>query len=163
MTSTRPRSTSRASWSTPPSTRATSRSTGPRFFGNDRPVELEVGSGKGLFLATAATERPGHNFLGIELARKYARLAAERAAKRGLTNVRVWPGDARSFAGPTGPRGQPAGRPRLLPRPLVEEAAQEAPGVQRGAGRRDRRGASSRAASCTWRPTSRSTSVSSAS
>ena len=68
-----------------------------RFFGNDRPVELEIGSGKGLFLVTAAAERPGHNFLGIELARKYAKLAAERAAKRGVTNVRVWPGDARSI------------------------------------------------------------------
>jgi tRNA (guanine-N7-)-methyltransferase len=60
------------------------------------PVELEVGSGKGLFLVNAASERPEHNFLGVELSRKYARLAAERAVKRGLTNVRIWPGDARS-------------------------------------------------------------------
>ena len=66
------------------------------LFGDERPVELEVGSGKGLFLANAASERPGHGFLGIELSRKYARLAAERLVKRGLTNVRIWPGDARS-------------------------------------------------------------------
>ncbi len=32
--------------------------------------------------------------IGVELARKYARLAAERAVKSGLTNVRMWPGDA---------------------------------------------------------------------
>lgn len=67
------------------------------LFGNDQPVELEIGSGKGLFLANAATARPDHNFLGIEVARKYARRAADRVAKRGLTNVRVLPGDARLF------------------------------------------------------------------
>jgi tRNA (guanine-N7-)-methyltransferase len=67
------------------------------IFGNERPVELEVGSGKGLFLANAAQQEPGHNFLGIELSRKYARRAAERVAKRGLPNVKVVRGDARLF------------------------------------------------------------------
>jgi tRNA (guanine-N7-)-methyltransferase len=66
-------------------------------FGDARPVELEVGSGKGLFLANAATAWPDRNFLGIELSRKYARKAAERLAKRGLGNVRVVAGDARKF------------------------------------------------------------------
>ena len=69
----------------------------PAVFGNDHPVELEVGSGKGLFLANAATARPDRNFFGIELARKYARRAADRVAKRGLANVRVLPGDALLF------------------------------------------------------------------
>ncbi len=69
----------------------------PEFFGDDRPVELEIGPGKGLFLANAAVRRPDHNFLGVEIARKYARRAAERASKQGLTNVRVIPGDARKF------------------------------------------------------------------
>ena len=69
----------------------------PDLFGDDRPVELEVGSGKGLFLANAATANPAHNYFGIELARKYARRAAERVAKLGLTNVRVLPGDALLF------------------------------------------------------------------
>ena len=66
-------------------------------FGNDHPVELEVGSGKGLFLANAAVANPGHNYLGIELAKKYAGKAAERVAKRSLTNVRVVAGDAKLF------------------------------------------------------------------
>lgn len=65
------------------------------LFGNDRPVELEIGPGKGLFLVNAAERNPSHNFLGVEIARKYARKAAERAAKKGLANVRVMPGDAR--------------------------------------------------------------------
>jgi tRNA (guanine-N7-)-methyltransferase len=69
----------------------------PALFGDDRPVELEVGPGKGLFLANAASQRPGHNFLGVELARKYAHAAASRLAKKGLTNARVVAGDARRF------------------------------------------------------------------
>jgi tRNA (guanine-N7-)-methyltransferase len=64
------------------------------LFGNNNPVELEIGSGKGLFLAEAASANPRHNFLGIELSRKYAGLAAERVARRGLANVKVWRGDA---------------------------------------------------------------------
>jgi len=67
----------------------------PACFGNDHPVELEIGSGKGLFLLNAARADPTHNFQGIELSRKYARLAAERLAKHGLPNAKVWPGDAR--------------------------------------------------------------------
>jgi tRNA (guanine-N7-)-methyltransferase len=66
-------------------------------FGDDHPVELEVGSGKGLFLANAGGACHGHNFLGIELSKKYARRAAERVARLGLRNVRVLPGDAREF------------------------------------------------------------------
>lgn len=67
----------------------------PTLFGNDHPVELEVGSGKGLFLANAARENPGRNYLGVEIARKYARLAAERLAKQGLANAKLWAGDIR--------------------------------------------------------------------
>jgi tRNA (guanine-N7-)-methyltransferase len=65
------------------------------FYGNDHPVELEIGSGKGWFLLNAATADPGGNYLGIELSRKYARLAAERLAKHSIANAKVWPGDAR--------------------------------------------------------------------
>ena len=68
-----------------------------QVFGNDRPVELEVGSGKGLFLQNAAGRNPAHNFVGVEMAKKYAGKAAERIAKLDLTNVRVWPGDAKLF------------------------------------------------------------------
>jgi tRNA (guanine-N7-)-methyltransferase len=68
-------------------------------FGNDHPVELEIGSGKGLFLVNAASSRPGHNFLGIELSRKYARIAAERMARRMLGNAKIWRGDARLVMG----------------------------------------------------------------
>jgi len=65
------------------------------LFGNSNPVELEIGSGKGLFLVNAARANPGHNFFGIEIAKKYAGLAAQRVVKNDLSNVRVWAGDAR--------------------------------------------------------------------
>src|SRR5262245_66388009 len=66
-------------------------------FGNDHPVELEIGSGKGLFLANAAAARPRHNFLGVEMSRKYAQRAIERVAGLRRINVRVVVGDARQF------------------------------------------------------------------
>jgi tRNA (guanine-N7-)-methyltransferase len=66
-------------------------------FGNDRPVELEVGFGKGLFLITSAAARPETNFLGVEILRKYLLFTATRLAKRGLRNVRVAYSEARLF------------------------------------------------------------------
>jgi tRNA (guanine-N7-)-methyltransferase len=67
------------------------------LFGNDHPVELEVGFGKGLFLVTEATTRPKVNFLGVEIVRKYQLSTATRLARRDLRNVRVICADARPF------------------------------------------------------------------
>lgn len=64
------------------------------LFGRVAPLEIEVGSGKGLFLQTAAQKYPDTNFLGIELAAKYARHAAGRLAKYRLTNGKLIAGDA---------------------------------------------------------------------
>jgi tRNA (guanine-N7-)-methyltransferase len=64
------------------------------LFGREAPLEIEVGSGKGLFLRAAAGARPEVDFLGIEVARKYAAFAAAGAAKSGLRNVVVVEGDA---------------------------------------------------------------------
>lgn len=64
------------------------------LFGEMRPLEVEVGSGKGLFLAGASRAKPGHNFLGIEVARKYARYAAARLAKQDSANAIMVCGDA---------------------------------------------------------------------
>ncbi|MBI5761728.1 MAG: tRNA (guanosine(46)-N7)-methyltransferase TrmB [Planctomycetales bacterium] len=59
------------------------------FFGNDHPVELEVGCGRGLFLQTSALVHPDRNYLGVEYDMKEARRAALRLHKRALPNVRV--------------------------------------------------------------------------
>jgi tRNA (guanine-N7-)-methyltransferase len=57
-------------------------------------LEVEVGSGKGLFLAGTSRAQPGRNFLGIEVARKYARFAAARLAKQNAVNAVMICGDA---------------------------------------------------------------------
>jgi tRNA (guanine-N7-)-methyltransferase len=66
-------------------------------FGNNHPVEIEVGFGKGLFLLTSGQARPEVNFLGVEVFRKYQLYTATRLAKRGLKNVKVACADARAF------------------------------------------------------------------
>jgi len=50
------------------------------LFSRVQPLEVEVGSGKGLFLAAAARAHADHNYLGIEVAVKYARYAAATPA-----------------------------------------------------------------------------------
>lgn len=67
----------------------------PRLFGNTRPVEIEIGSGKGRFLLEQAAGRADANFLGLEWSLKYLRVARERAERRGLTNIRLLRADAR--------------------------------------------------------------------
>ncbi|MCX7699529.1 MAG: tRNA (guanosine(46)-N7)-methyltransferase TrmB [Gemmataceae bacterium] len=66
-------------------------------FGNDRPVEIEVGFGKGLFLLNSALQHPDVNYFGIEIMRKYQLFTATRMAIRQLTNVRLAKADARHF------------------------------------------------------------------
>ncbi|MGH7136991.1 MAG: tRNA (guanosine(46)-N7)-methyltransferase TrmB, partial [Pirellulales bacterium] len=64
------------------------------LFDRQAPLEVEVGTGKGLFLAAAAAAVPEHDFLGIEVSQKYARYAAARLAKQQLVNACVAHGDA---------------------------------------------------------------------
>src|SRR5262245_56982345 len=63
------------------------------LFGREAPLEIEVGSGKGLFLSAAASGDPSANFLGIEILAKYARFIAARLARLQLTNARIVHGD----------------------------------------------------------------------
>ena len=44
------------------------------------PVELEVGTGKGMFLTSVTLACPDRNFVGIEVSAGYARMAASRLA-----------------------------------------------------------------------------------
>jgi tRNA (guanine-N7-)-methyltransferase len=59
------------------------------LFGRDAPTDLEIGSGKGRFLLDLAVAHPERNLLAVERAAKYHRLCADRAARRGLANVRL--------------------------------------------------------------------------
>jgi tRNA (guanine-N7-)-methyltransferase len=67
--------------------------TAEALFGRPAPLEVELGSGKGLFLASAAAANPDTDYLGLEVARKYAEFAAARLAKRQLTNACIVHGD----------------------------------------------------------------------
>ena len=58
-------------------------------FGRDAATDVEIGSGKGRFLLELAAAFPDRNFLAVERAAKYHNLCAQRAAKRGLENVRM--------------------------------------------------------------------------
>ncbi|MDZ7619548.1 MAG: tRNA (guanosine(46)-N7)-methyltransferase TrmB [Patescibacteria group bacterium] len=73
--------------------------TSDTLFGQRRPLQIEVGSGRGLFLRTAAATEPQHGFLGCEVVHKYAQLTALGLASRNLDNAKVLGGDAlRLFA-----------------------------------------------------------------
>jgi tRNA (guanine-N7-)-methyltransferase len=70
------------------------RSVWPTIFGNDHPVELEIGAGKGTFLVAIAEAKPEHNYIGIEWAHPYADFAADRLRRRELANARMVHGEA---------------------------------------------------------------------
>jgi tRNA (guanine-N7-)-methyltransferase len=63
-------------------------------FGNEKPVEIEVGFGKGRYLLTAAELRPQHNFLGLEISHGLVDFAADRLRIRTLTHAKVMKADA---------------------------------------------------------------------
>lgn len=67
------------------------------LFGNDNPVELEIGIGKGRFMAAAAQTFPDRNYLGVEYARKYLRMADDRIQKRPINNAFVVNTEAMGF------------------------------------------------------------------
>ena len=59
------------------------------LFGNDHPVELEIGMGKGTFLTEQAKARPEVNFFGIEWANWFWRYASDRLRRNECHNVRT--------------------------------------------------------------------------
>jgi tRNA (guanine-N7-)-methyltransferase len=64
------------------------------IFGRAAPLAVEVGSGKGLFMRSAAAASPEINFLGIEIVEKYAQFSAASLFKRNLANAVMAAGDA---------------------------------------------------------------------
>lgn len=68
------------------------------WFGEpSRPLEVEIGSGKGTFLLDHGATQTGVNLLGIEWAGEFYAYAADRVRRRGLANVRVLHADATGF------------------------------------------------------------------
>ena len=68
------------------------------LFGNEKPVELEIGCGKGTFLTRQAKARKDTNFFGIEWARFYWRTMCDRLRRNGCAdNARAIRADASLF------------------------------------------------------------------
>lgn len=66
-------------------------------YGNDHPIELEIGMGKGTFLTEQARARPGVNFFGIEWARWFWRYASDRMRRHNCANARTVRAEASYF------------------------------------------------------------------
>lgn len=56
-------------------------------FGNDKPVFLELGCGKGKFLVELAKKNPQNNYIGVEGQEKVLLRAAQRASEENLENI----------------------------------------------------------------------------
>src|SRR5438552_2236522 len=59
-----------------------------RLFPADQPLEVELGSGDGSFLADYARLHPDHNFLGVERLLGRLRKLDRKGRRTGLTNLR---------------------------------------------------------------------------
>jgi len=62
-----------------------------------RPLELEIGCGKGTFILGEARARPDTNFLGIEWEGEYFAYTADRLRRAGVRNARMLLADATEF------------------------------------------------------------------
>jgi tRNA (guanine-N7-)-methyltransferase len=60
------------------------------MFGNENPVELEVGCGKGGFICQKASLYPNINYIAVELLENILVMAAESAKKNNLYNVKFF-------------------------------------------------------------------------
>ena len=69
----------------------------PALFGNDNPVELEIGIGKGTFITEQAKARPDTNFIGLEWAKWFWRYASDRLRRSNCTNARTARAEASFF------------------------------------------------------------------
>jgi tRNA (guanine-N7-)-methyltransferase len=67
------------------------------FFASEGPLEVELGTGKGLFLQAASKASPDRRFIGLELADKYSRYSAYRLARDGAENAVMISGDGLRF------------------------------------------------------------------
>ena len=63
----------------------------------DRPLEMEIGCGKGTFLVQQAALTPQVNYVALEYAAAFWRYAADRCRRRQLENVRIVRAEAQLF------------------------------------------------------------------
>lgn len=63
------------------------------IFGNDNPIHMEIGCGKGRFMLKLASQNPDINYIAIEKSMDVIIMAMEKIKEAGITNVRFYAGD----------------------------------------------------------------------
>lgn len=69
-----------------------------RFADFSRPLEVEIGSGKGQFITTLAQQHPDRNYVAIELQTTAAGIILRTKLEKKLDNLQILRGDAISIA-----------------------------------------------------------------
>lgn len=69
------------------------------IFGNDNPIHIEIGMGKGKFIHTMAKEHPDINYVGIEKYSSVLLRAIQKMSKEELPNLKFLRMDAENITG----------------------------------------------------------------
>ena len=59
------------------------------LFGNDNPIHIEVGSGKGAFITGMAQQNPNINYIGIDIQLSVLSYALDKVLASGVENVKL--------------------------------------------------------------------------
>lgn len=69
-----------------------------QIFGNDHPIHVEVGSGKGRFITGMAAQHPEVNYIGIDIQMTVLSYALDRVLEAGLPNIKLLQVDGSSLS-----------------------------------------------------------------
>ncbi|MCM1543987.1 MAG: tRNA (guanosine(46)-N7)-methyltransferase TrmB [Ruminococcus sp.] len=61
-----------------------------QLFGNNNPIRLEIGCGKGQFAREIASQNPNINFIAVEINKNVIVQACEKAKEAGLKNIKFF-------------------------------------------------------------------------
>lgn len=67
------------------------------IFGNDHPIHIEVGSGKGRFVTGMAAQNPDINYIGIDIQMTVLSYALDKVLESGLPNIKLLQVDGSSL------------------------------------------------------------------
>ena len=106
-----------------------------KLFPSDQPLEVELGSGDGSFLAEYARLHPEHNFIGVERLLGRMRKLDRKGRRAGLTNLRGVRIESLLLSRIPAAAGLGGRAAHLLSRPVAEAEASPASADQRALSR----------------------------
>ena len=59
------------------------------LFGNDNPIHVEVGSGKGAFVSGMAKQNPNINYIGIDIQKSVLSYALDKVLEVAVPNIKL--------------------------------------------------------------------------